>query len=83
MQKSSSGGREQHWSKTKKLTVITLLIWAFFSFVIHIWSSALNAGGFPGAYFMAGMGAQVAFALLVFWFANRQDKIDAEHGYTE
>jgi putative solute:sodium symporter small subunit len=32
---------------------------------------------------MAGQGSQVAFALLVFWFASRQDKIDHEHGLAE
>ena len=48
-----------------------------------MWGDALNSGGFPGAYFMSGMGAQVAFAVLVFWFANRQDKLDEEYGVAE
>ncbi|MDC1136057.1 DUF4212 domain-containing protein, partial [Alphaproteobacteria bacterium] len=38
---------------------------------------------FPGAYFMAGMGSQIAFAILVFWFASRQNKIDEEFGLEE
>ena len=83
MNKPSSADRELHWNKTKVLTAVTLMIWYFFSFEIHTWSGALNAGGFPGAYFMAGMGAQVSFAILVFWFASRQDKIDQEHGVSE
>jgi putative solute:sodium symporter small subunit len=29
---------------------------------------------------MAGMGSQVAFAALVFWFASRQTSIDKEFG---
>lgn len=83
MAKPSSADRGKHWSKTKSLTVVTLLIWGFFSFVIHLWPGALNAAGFPGSYFMAGMGSQLAFAILVFWFASRQDKIDQEHGVSE
>ena len=83
MKKSPSADRDLHWSKTKLLTAITLLIWAFFSFEIHNWAGALNAGGFPGAYFFAGMGSQVIFAVLIFWFASRQDKIDSEHGVSE
>ena len=79
MKKSSSKDHNLHWSKTKKLTLVTLIVWALFAFVIHIWGNALNSGGFPGGYFMAGMGSQVAFAILVFWFANRQDKIDRDH----
>jgi putative solute:sodium symporter small subunit len=32
---------------------------------------------------MAGQGSQIAFALLVFWFASRQNKIDEEFGFQE
>ena len=83
MDKSSSNDRSMHWERTKLLTVITLIIWAFFSFEIHSWGDALNGGNFPGAYFMAGMGAQVVFAVLIFWYASRQDTIDRESGVNE
>lgn len=83
MSKSSSSDRELHWQKTKVLTIVTLIIWYFLSFEIHLWGEALNTAGFPGAYFMAGQGAQVGFALLVFWFARMQDKLDQEHGFAE
>jgi putative solute:sodium symporter small subunit len=83
MAKASSGGHELHWQKTKTLTLITLLIWYFFSFEIHLWGDALNATGFPGGYFMAAAGSQVVFAILVFWFASRQDRLDREHGVAE
>jgi putative solute:sodium symporter small subunit len=82
MAKSSSSS-DRHWERTKLLTVITLIIWCFFSFEIHMWGDALNSFGFPGAYFMAGMGSQVVFAVLIFWFARRQNKIDAEAGVAE
>ena len=78
MDKSSSNMREVHWQRTKKLTFITLIIWAFFSFVVHLWGDALNSDSFPGGYFMAGFGSQIIFAILIFWFASRQDKIDRE-----
>ena len=83
MSKSSSNDRELHWQKTKLLTAITLIVWYFFSFEIHLWGDALNTAGFPGGYFMAGQGSQIAFAVLVFWFARQQDKIDEEHGVAE
>lgn len=82
MSTSSSANREEHWSRTKSLTVVTLLIWAFFSFVIHWFGDSLNSA-FPGGYFMAGMGSQISFAILVFWFAARQDRIDEECGVAE
>ena len=47
--------------------------------------SALNGGegSFPGAYFMAGQGSQIAFVILIFWFVSRQNKLDDEHGVSE
>ena len=68
--------------KTKSLLWITLIIWAFFAFIIHLFGTSLN-GSFPGAYYMAGQGAQLAFVILTFWFASRQNKIDEEFGFSE
>ena len=78
-----SSKQDEHWTKTKSLTTITLFIWAIISFVIHWFGEGLNSDAFPGAYFMAGMGSQVAFAVLVFWFASRQNQIDEEFGFGE
>ena len=78
-----SSKQNEHWAKTKSLTTTTLVIWAIISFVIHWFGEGLNSDAFPGAYFMAGMGSQVAFAVLVFWFASRQNQIDEEFGFGE
>jgi len=78
-----SSKKEQHWAKTKSLTFTVLAVWAVISFVIHWAGEGLNSPSFPGAYFMAGMGSQIAFAILVFWFASRQNKIDEEFGLEE
>ena len=78
-----SSKQDAHWARTKSLTFTTLGIWAILSFVIHWFGEGLNSSAFPGAYFMAGMGSQVAFAILVFWFASRQNQIDEEFGFGE
>jgi putative solute:sodium symporter small subunit len=78
-----SSKQDAHWAKTKSLTFTTLGIWAVLSFVIHWFGEGLNSSAFPGAYFMAGMGSQIAFAILVFWFASRQNQIDEEFGFGE
>jgi len=78
-----SSKQDAHWAKTKSLTFTTLGIWAVLSFVIHWFGEGLNSSAFPGAYFMAGMGSQIAFAILVFWFASRQNQIDEEFGFSE
>lgn len=78
-----SSSYEGHWLKTKKLTMTVLLIWALLSFVVHWFGPNLNTASFPGAYFMAGFGSQVCFAVLIFWYASRQDKIDEDYGLNE
>ena len=74
------------WQKTKNLMVVALVIWAFFSFFIHFFVSALNKIvilGFPLGFYMAAQGSLIAFVLLLFWFAGRQDSIDREYGVAE
>jgi putative solute:sodium symporter small subunit len=74
-----------HWERSKSLLLVTLAIWFFFSFVVHWFGDALNGaeGSFPGGYFMAGQGSQIAFVLLIFWFVTRQNSLDEEFGVAE
>ena len=73
-----------YWGKTKNHMIVTLLIWFFFSLVIFIFGSDLNKSsflGYPLAYYMTAQGSLLAFVVLLFWTANKQEKIDREHGY--
>ena len=78
-----SSNRDRHWVKTKSLTFLVLAIWAIVSIGINWIGEGLNSPSFPGAYFMAGMGSQIIFAILVFWFVFRQNKIDEEFNLEE
>ena len=78
--------KEKHWEKTKGLMLITLVIWFIFGYLIFMFGSSLNSGsflGYPLAYYMCAQGSIVAFVVLIFWFANRQEKIDEEFGFSE
>ena len=78
--------KEKHWDKTKCLMIITLAIWFLFGYVIFMFGSSLNEGsflGYPLAYYMCAQGSIIAFVVLIFWFANRQEKIDEEFGFQE
>ena len=78
--------KEKHWDKTKSLMVITLAIWFLFGYVIFMFGSSLNEGsflGYPLAYYMCAQGSIIAFVVLIFWFANKQEKIDEEFGFQE
>ena len=78
--------KERHWEKTKGLMMLTLAIWFIFSIVIFMFGESLNNGsflGYPLAYYMCAQGSIVIFVVLIFWFANRQEKIDEEFGFAE
>ena len=78
--------KEKHWEKTKGLLIITLVIWFIFGYLIFMFGSSLNEGsflGYPLAYYMCAQGSIIAFVVLIFWFANKQAKIDEEFGFSE
>lgn len=75
-----------HWSRTRNLMWLTLAIWAFFSFFVHMFATTLNGVvilGFPLGYYMAAQGSLIVFVVLIFWFAYRQNAVDEEFGVAE
>ncbi len=75
-----------HWRRTKSLMIWTLAIWFFFSFFIHFFVTALNKIviiGFPLGFYMASQGSLIAFVVLIFVFAKKQNSIDEEFGVAE
>ena len=78
--------RAKHWAKTKRLTIITLIIWFIFSFGVHWFADFLNSFtfiGFPLGFYMAAQGSLVIFVVLIFWLSRSQGKIDEEFGVAE
>lgn len=78
--------RVSYWNKTKSLMYVMLALWFFFGYVIHFFVGALNnivILGFPLGFYMASQGSLIAFVIMLFWFARRQNAIDEEHGVAE
>ena len=78
--------KEKHWQKTKGHMTMTLVLWAFFSMVIFLFGYEINGMsflGYPLAYYMTAQGSLLAFVIMLFWTANKQEKIDEEHGFSE
>ena len=78
--------KAKHWEKTKWLMILTLIIWFIAGYLIFMFGSSLNNSsflGYPLAYYMCAQGSIVIFVVLIFWFANKQEKIDEEFGFTE
>jgi putative solute:sodium symporter small subunit len=77
----------QHWEKTRALLFITLAIWAVFSMGIFLFGAEMNEVGgpfgYPLTYWFTCQGSLGIFVILIFWFANRQEKIDEEFGFSE
>ncbi len=77
---------ERHWSRTSGLMWIMLILWAIFSFFIHMFVDTLNTikvAGFPLGFYMASQGSLIAFVVMLFIFASRQDAIDRQEGVAE
>jgi putative solute:sodium symporter small subunit len=78
--------QDVYWQKTSRLMIIMMVLWAFFSFFVHMLVTPLNGIkfiGFPLGFYMAAQGSLVAFVVMLFWFARAQDKIDRECGVAE
>lgn len=82
----NSENRERHWEKTRSLTIMVLVVWAIFSFVIPAYAKELNEFsfmGFPLGYYFCVQGSLAAFVILIFFQNARQDSIDDEFGLSE
>ena len=78
----------QHWEKTRGHLFITLAIWFVFSIGIFLFGAEMEASnfrpfGYPLSYWYDMSRSLGIFVILIFWFANRQEKIDEEFGFTE
>lgn len=82
----STSDRERHWEATRNLMYVMVGLWVFFGFVIHMFVIPLNnirILGFPLGFYMAAQGSLIAFVVMLFWFAKKQNAIDEEHGVAE
>lgn len=82
----ASPDRVSYWNKTRNLMFIMLALWVFFGYVIHMFVGSLNSItfiGFPLGFYMAAQGSLIAFVIMLFVFARKQNAIDEEHGVAE
>lgn len=82
MAENDAGARERHWAKTRTLTIVILVLWFIFSFVIPWNARPLNEYsfiGFPLGYYMIVQGSLIVFVVLIFLSNWWQDRIDDEY----
>jgi len=85
---SEAGSQKEtvHWSRTRNLMILHLVIWFIFSFVVHWFASSLNQVnffGWPLGFYMAAQGSLIVFVIQLFIFVKQQEKIDRECGVAE
>ena len=79
---------EAHWRETTRLMLTNLGIWAFFGYIVHMFVVPLNKivipiVNFPLGFYMAAQGSLIAFVVILFVFAKKQDAIDRKYGFAE
>mgnify|MGYP002621987649 FL=1 len=77
---------QAYWKRTSGLMWTMMTIWAFASFVVHLFAPTLNTIhvlGFPFGFYMAAQGSLIIFVVQLYWFARKQNAIDEEFGVAE
>jgi putative solute:sodium symporter small subunit len=77
---------QAYWNDTSRLMWTALALWLFFGYIVHMFVNVLNKiviFGFPLGFYMAAQGSLIAFVVILFWFARKQDQIDTKHGVAE
>lgn len=67
--------------RTARQTTVALLLAGVFAIGLPLLPGPFNLvriAGFPGGYYLAAQGALVALVILAFWWAARQNRIEAE-----
>ena len=75
-----------HWTRTRNLMIVHMVIWFIFSFVVHWFAPELNKVSvfhFPLGFYMAAQGSLIVFVVQLFVFAKQQETIDRECGMAE
>lgn len=73
----------ERWRDTARLSlaVVVMLVILVLFFISLV--EAPGHAGYPLGLVAAAIGLPAAMALLIFWFARRQERIDQRHGLYE
>jgi putative solute:sodium symporter small subunit len=76
-------GQTRRWRDTARLSLAVLVALVILVLFFVSLVEAPEQRGFPLGLVIAATGLPVAITLLVFWFAERQERIDRRHGLYE
>ena len=84
---SENSDNNSYWSANIRTIQICLVIWAIVSFgfgiLLRPLLSGIAVGGTDLGFWFAQQGSILVFLALIFFYAWRMNKLDAEHGVEE
>ena len=76
-----------YWKANLRIIIWSLVIWAIVSFgfgiLLRPMLSGIPVGGTDLGFWFAQQGSILVFLALIFFYAWRMNKLDAEHGVDE
>jgi putative solute:sodium symporter small subunit len=78
--------QRSHWRATRALTIVVLLLWVLFGFMVPWFAKELDQFeflDFPLGYYMVVQGSLFAFVIMIFVQNWIQDAIDDKYGVSE
>ncbi|HAT30586.1 MAG TPA: DUF4212 domain-containing protein [Janthinobacterium sp.] len=80
---AGSAARAEHWRKTRRLTVILLMIWLFTGFFTVFYARELfqfTLFGWPLSFYMAAQGSSLIYLAIIAFYARRMRRLDRQAG---
>jgi putative solute:sodium symporter small subunit len=78
--------QKEYWRRNMRMTAILLAIWFLVTYVVGFFARELNEiviFGFPFGFYMGAQGALIVYVVIIFYYANRMNKLDIEYGVAE
>ncbi|CUK02230.1 DUF4212 domain-containing protein [Shimia thalassica] len=84
---ADNSSNNAYWAANMRIIKISLVIWALVSFgfgiLLRPMLSGIAVGGSDLGFWFAQQGSILVFLALIFFYAWRMNKLDAEHGVEE
>ena len=84
---NNSSDSGAYWSANIRLVSVCLVIWAIVSFgfgiLLRPMLAGISVGGTDLGFWFAQQGSILVFLAIIFFYAWRMNKLDAEHGVEE
>lgn len=84
---ADNSSNNAYWSANVRIILVSLVIWAIVSFgfgiLLRPMLSGIAVGGTDLGFWFAQQGSILVFLGLIFFYAFRMNKLDAEHGVDE